>query len=96
MKSWLSWDWGVFASTFVMIFLAELGDKTQLAAMTQAAKTARPLTVLVAASLALAVVTLIGVVVGGALGKLMPEALIKKLAAVVFVAFGALMWFDKF
>ena len=44
-------DWRVFLTTFGTIFLAEMGDKTQLAAMTMAAETKKPLTVFVSASL---------------------------------------------
>ena len=46
-------DWRVLLATFGTIFLAEMGDKTQLAAMTMAAQTKRPWTVFAGASLAL-------------------------------------------
>jgi putative Ca2+/H+ antiporter (TMEM165/GDT1 family) len=47
-------DWRVILTTFGVIFLAELGDKTQLAAMTLAAQTRRPWAVFIGASVALA------------------------------------------
>ncbi len=47
-------DWRVMITTFGVIFLAEMGDKTQLAAMTMAAESKKPLAVLIGASLALA------------------------------------------
>jgi crotonobetainyl-CoA:carnitine CoA-transferase CaiB-like acyl-CoA transferase len=53
-------DWRVFLATFGAIFLAEMGDKTQLAAMTMAAETKRPWTVFVGATLALACVSALG------------------------------------
>ncbi|HEX8286295.1 MAG TPA: TMEM165/GDT1 family protein [Pyrinomonadaceae bacterium] len=59
-------DWRVFMTTFATIFPAEMGDKTQLAAMTMAAETKRPLTVFVSAALALVCVSAVGVAVGGA------------------------------
>ena len=65
-------DWRVFVTTFGAIFLAEMGDKTQLAAMTMAAETKKPLTVFVSAALALACVSALGVAVGGALGHFLP------------------------
>ena len=58
-------DWRVLASTFGLIFLAELGDKTQLAAIAMSAESRSPIAVFVGAVLALALVTLIGVAVGG-------------------------------
>ena len=57
-------DWRVLLTTFGVIFLAEMGDKTQLAAMTMAAQTKRPWTVFVGSALALTAVSAIGVVVG--------------------------------
>ncbi len=46
-------DWRVLLTTFGVIFLAEMGDKTQIAAMTMAAEKKRPWEVFIAASLAL-------------------------------------------
>ncbi|HXG67900.1 MAG TPA: TMEM165/GDT1 family protein, partial [Blastocatellia bacterium] len=60
-------DWRVLLTTFGMIFLAEMGDKTQLAAMTMAAQTKRPWAVFIGSSLALACVSALGVAVGGLL-----------------------------
>lgn len=89
-------DWRVFLTTFGTIFLAEMGDKTQLAAMTMAAETKRPLTVFVSAALALACVSAIGVAVGGALGHLLPVEWIRRVAAVGFIAIGVLILLDRF
>jgi putative Ca2+/H+ antiporter (TMEM165/GDT1 family) len=60
-------DWRVILTTFGVIFLAELGDKNRLAAMTLAAQPRRPRG-LIGASIALACVSTIGVAVGGILG----------------------------
>jgi Ca2+/H+ antiporter, TMEM165/GDT1 family len=60
-------NWRVILATFGMIFLAELGDKTRLAAMTLAAQIRRPWG-LIGASIALACVSAIGVAVIGILG----------------------------
>ena len=61
-------DRRVILTTFGVIFLAELGDKTRLAAMTLGAQTRRPWG-LIGASIALACVSAIGVAVGGILGE---------------------------
>ena len=88
-------DWRVLLTTFGAIFLAEMGDKTQLAAMTMAANTKRPWTVFVGATLALACVSAIGVIVGGALGQYLPLEWIKRAAAVAFILIGVLMLLGK-
>ena len=89
------WKWTAFWTTFGTLFLAEMGDKTQLAVITLAAQTRSPLSVFLGAALALAVVSLIGVGLGSALGKYLPEDLLKKLAASAFIIIGALMLWGK-
>ena len=65
-------DFRVLVTTFGIIFLAEMGDKTQLAAMTMAAQTKKPWAVFVGASLALAAVSALGVIVGSVIGDYVP------------------------
>ncbi|MGH9901308.1 MAG: TMEM165/GDT1 family protein [Pyrinomonadaceae bacterium] len=89
-------DWRVLVTTFGVIFLAEMGDKTQLAAMTMSAETKRPWAVLIGASLALTLVSVVGVAVGGALGQYVPLAWIKRGSAVMFIVIGVLILLDKF
>ena len=88
-------DWRVMLTTFGVIFLAEMGDKTQLAAMTMAAQSRRPWAVFIGASLALACVSAIGVAVGGLLGEYLPLVWIKRAAALGFIVIGVLMLFGK-
>jgi putative Ca2+/H+ antiporter (TMEM165/GDT1 family) len=87
--------WNAFWTTFGALFLAEMGDKTQLAAITLAAQTRSPLSVFLGAALALALVSLIGVAVGMALGKYLPEDLLRKVAAAAFIVIGVLMFWGK-
>jgi putative Ca2+/H+ antiporter (TMEM165/GDT1 family) len=87
--------WTAFWTAFGTLFLAEMGDKTQLAAITLAASTRSPVSVFLGAALALALVSLIGVAVGAALGKYLPEDLIHKVAAVAFIVIGVLMLWGK-
>jgi len=87
-------DWKLIASTFGVIFIAELGDKTQLAAMTMSASTKKPLSVFIGASLALATVSAIGVAVGTGLAEVIPLSIVRKVAAALFVVIGLAMLLD--
>jgi len=89
-------DWRVLFTTFGIIFLAELGDKTQIAAMTMAAQKKRPWEVFIGASLALAAVSAIGVLVGTALGQYLPIEWIKRVAGAAFIVIGFLVLIGKF
>lgn len=89
-------DLRVLLTTFGVIFLAEMGDKTQLAAMTMSAQTKRPWAVFLGASLALAAVSALGVVVGATLGNYVPLEWVKRIAAIAFIAIGVLMLMNKF
>jgi putative Ca2+/H+ antiporter (TMEM165/GDT1 family) len=86
-------DWKVFLSTFALLFVAELGDKTQLAVISMTSKHGRPWPVFIGATAALALVTLLGVVCGEAICRIVPESLLTKVSAGVFVVMGVLMWF---
>lgn len=88
-------DWRILATTFGLIFVAELGDKTQLAAMAMAAESKAPLPVFAGAVLALAVVTLIGVAIGGALTRFIPAEYIRRGAGALFILVGAFMLISR-
>lgn len=85
----------VLLSTFALLFVAELGDKTQLAVINMTAKHKAPFWVFAGATLALAAVTGIGVLGGELLTRFIPEMTLRKLAAALFVIMGLLMWFEK-
>lgn len=61
--------WSVFTSTFLTIFLAEIGDKTQLATLLLAAESGAPWLVFTGAALALISTSLVGVLIGYWLSK---------------------------
>ena len=86
----------VLLTTFGVIFLAEMGDKTQLAAMTMAADSKRPWAVFLGASLALIAVSGLGVLIGSLIGDYLPVVWVKRVAAVAFIVIGVLMLFGKF
>ena len=88
-------DWKIFATAFVTLFLAELGDKTQLAVITMTASTESKIAVFAGAALALVVVTLLGVLVGGVLTQFIPTEWLQRIVAVAFIAIGVLMLFGK-
>ncbi len=75
-------------STFSMIALAEMGDKTQLSAVTLSAKYDSPYLVFLGALLALGLISLLGVLAGEKLCKIMPLSKIKMGAGALFILFG--------
>jgi putative Ca2+/H+ antiporter (TMEM165/GDT1 family) len=89
-------DLRILLTTFGVIFLAEMGDKTQLAAMTMAADSKKPWAVFLGASLALAAVSALGVLVGSLIGDYVPLIWVKRVAATAFIVIGVLMLFGKF
>lgn len=88
-------DWKVIGSTFTLIFLAELGDKTQLALFSHAAKTQQPVSVLIGGGAALLLTTALAVVIGGAVGRFVPEQVMRWVAGLLFVGFGVLILLGK-
>lgn len=80
----------IFFTVFAVVFLAELGDKTQLATMLFAAdKEVDKLTVFLAASLALIVTSALGVIAGTLLAEYMNEKYLAYIAGVGFMVIGA-------
>lgn len=88
-------DWKLLATTFVALFLAELGDKTQLAAIGLTAKTGKPLIIFAGAASALVLITLLAVIFGEAISRVIPINYLQKGAAVLFILIGILMLAGK-
>jgi Ca2+/H+ antiporter, TMEM165/GDT1 family len=78
----------LLGSSFVMIFLAELGDKTQIGAFAFAAQARSPLSVFLGASLALVLTTFIAVVLGEVVGRFIPAKVVKVASGLLFLGFG--------
>ena len=90
-------NWPLFFSTFALIFLAELGDKTQLAVMSQSASSSSKWTVFAAGAIALTASTAIGVLAGDLIRRFVPDdRYIKCVGGVLFVVFGCLMLREVF
>jgi putative Ca2+/H+ antiporter (TMEM165/GDT1 family) len=83
-------DWRIVASAFVAVFFAELGDKTQLSTMMLASTKKAPVSVFIGSAIALTLSSLIGVLVGDTLYKLVPANVIKTVAGSLFLVIGAL------
>jgi putative Ca2+/H+ antiporter (TMEM165/GDT1 family) len=79
---------GPFLTVAVAFFLAELGDKTQLATISLAVKYSNPLAVLFGTTVGMVVADSIGIIVGIIFGKRLPDALIRLASAGVFIFFG--------
>ena len=82
-------DWKIFVTIFASVFIAELGDKTQLATMLFAAdKDVSKFTVFIAASFALIVATALGVLAGSLLSSYINEKYLHYIAGVGFIVIG--------
>ena len=88
-------DWKVMFSTFGLIFLAELGDKTQLTTMMLAAQSNSAVAVFVGAAAALALSALLGVVFGEAITRVIPTSVIHLGAGLAFIGLGILLVLGK-
>tara|TARA_Y100001968_G_scaffold128232_1_gene117085 strand:+ start:734 stop:1027 length:294 start_codon:yes stop_codon:yes gene_type:complete len=75
-------------TTFVTVFLAEMGDKTQLTTITLSSTTNKPLAVFIGSSTALILATLLGALAGGSIANLIPAFLLKLLSGIVFLCIG--------
>ncbi len=83
-------DWKIFGAVFVSVFIAEMGDKTQLATMLFAAdKDVSKWTIFFGASLALVATSAIGVLVGSALSQYINEKYLHYAAGAGFIIIGA-------
>ena len=75
-------------TTFFTVFLAEMGDKTQLTTITLSSTTNKPLAVFIGSSIALILATLLGALAGGSIANLIPAFLLKLLSGIVFLIIG--------
>jgi putative Ca2+/H+ antiporter (TMEM165/GDT1 family) len=83
--------WRLGFISFGSIFLAEMGDKTQLATMLLTVQSGHPLSTFAGAALALLLTSFIGVWAGQWLSEKLPPHLIKITAGVGFLVMGAVM-----
>ncbi len=80
--------WVIFGSTFTTVFLAELGDKTQLATLLLSAQSGRPALVFLGASFALISTSLVGVLLGQWLSRHVAPRTLERLAGSLMLLLG--------
>lgn len=78
----------ILVTTFTTVFLAELGDKTQLATLLLSAQSGEPWLVFGGAALALICSSLVGVLVGRWLSKVIPPERLEQMAGLLMVGLG--------
>ena len=83
-------------STFLTIFIAELGDKTQLATLTISGASNKPLAVFLGSSTALVFASLIGALAGGSISNFVPEIILKSIASFTFFILGIRLFINSF
>lgn len=87
--------WAIFLKTFLAVFLAEMGDKTQLAVVGFSGTGGNKWLVFAAASLALVAVTGIGVLAGGYVSRYVNPLYVKYGAGLLFIGIGLMLLFKK-
>ena len=88
-------DWKLFISTFAAIFVAELGDKTQLAALSLSAGSSSKLTVFAGSALALVMSSAIAVALGEGIGRFVSPMWLRRAAGAIFVVLGIVYLLKK-
>lgn len=86
-------DWQLLGLSFITVFLAELGDKSQLAAIALGCSLKSPRAVFFGSVAALLLASLIGVLAGEAVAQVLPARMLKAIAAVGFALMALrLLW----
>jgi putative Ca2+/H+ antiporter (TMEM165/GDT1 family) len=83
-------NWKVLLTAFGTIFLAELGDKTQLATLSMAAGARAKWAVFFGAALALCASSAVAVVGGEAIARVLPPIWLRRIAGAAFIVLGVL------
>ena len=86
--------WSTFLSTFITIFLAEMGDKTQLATLLMSAQSQSPWIVFAGAGSALIATSLVGVLLGRYLAKVLSPKTLDIAAGILLMVISILLLWD--
>ena len=82
-------------STFITVFIAELGDKTQLATLTISGTSNKPLAVFLGSSTALVFASLLGALTGGSISSFLPDFILKAIASITFLIIGIRLFINS-
>jgi putative Ca2+/H+ antiporter (TMEM165/GDT1 family) len=84
---------GPILSSFLLVGLMELGDKTQLSLVALTAKYSQPVSVFIGGTLALWLASLIAALIGAGLGKMISQLWLRRISGIIFIAFGIINLF---
>lgn len=88
-------DWKLFGLSYITVFLAEIGDKSQLAAIALGGSSKFPRAVFLGSVCALILASFLGVIAGGTVAQVLPTRLLKAIAALGFALMALrLLWVD--
>ena len=88
-------DWKLLATTFGAVFVAELGDKTQLATLSLSSGKVNRLSVFLGSASALVCTSLLAVLAGDLISRYVPPQYIRRGAGGIFILLGLLYIFRK-
>jgi len=86
-------DWHLLGLSFITVFLSELGDKSQLAAIALSGRSQSTRAVFLGSASALLLTSLLGTLAGGVVAELLPTKLLKAIAAIGFAILAIRMLF---
>ena len=83
-------------STFLTVFIAELGDNTQLATLTISGTSNKPFAVFLGSSSALVFASLLGALTGGSISSFLPDVVLKSIASITFLIIVSRLFINSF
>ncbi len=86
----------VFGTTFITIFLAEIGDKTQLSTLLMSAESHSPWVVFIGSAAALITTSLLGVLLGSWIASRLSPKTVEKSAGVMLLLISLMLFWDVF
>jgi putative Ca2+/H+ antiporter (TMEM165/GDT1 family) len=88
-------DLKLFLATFLTVFVAELGDKTQLATFSLSANSNNRMSIFLGSAAALVLASLMGVFLGGTIGQYVSQNTLKYVGGVLFLVMGVVLIIKK-